>query len=191
MTKPEKTAFERLPRWKQKVIDLIVQGEKPTHAVRKVKPMSKRPEVMASKLRYEPLYVEALEERRAEAVKEAGIANNAVLLALWQFANGDSRACTWQAHEALPEGAVMGQRKKLHELDDATARCVEPAVSSKDGGIDYRWPSRVQAARLLGQALKMFTESHEINFGEATLEQLAAQSWNKPKADDASPVSDS
>jgi hypothetical protein len=191
-SQPEKPAFDRLQRWKQRVIDHIVRGDTPTQAVRRVKPTSKRPEVIASKLRYEPLYVEALEERRAQAIEDAGIVNAQILLGIAQLANVNVKALVWCADEVLPEGVTVGQPKKLHELDDVTARCIQSIEYSKDGEIKVRFPDRLAARKLLGQYKRLFTESHEINLGEATLEQLAAQSWNKPKAEDGPrPVSDS
>jgi hypothetical protein len=177
-----KTAFEQLQRWKQRVIDLIIQGDTPTAAARKVKTKSRRPDLIASKLKKDPVYVEALEERRAEAMEEAGITNSQILIGIAQYANVNPKALVWQQHEPLPEGATVGQPKKLHELDDVTARCIQAIEFTKDGEIKARFVDRLGAKKLLGQYKRLFTETHEINLGEKTLEQLVAASWQKPSA---------
>lgn len=177
----EKPPFERLQRWKQRVIDLIIRGDTPTVAVRKVKPKSKRPEVMASKLRYEPLYLEALEQRRNQAVEDAGIVNAQILIDIALMSNVNPKALVWCEGEQLPEGAKVGQVKKLHELDDVTARCVQSIEFTKDGEVKVRFPDKIAAKRLLGQYKRLWTETHEISLGEKTLEQLAAASWSRPE----------
>jgi hypothetical protein len=181
--KPAKTPFELLQRWKQKVIDLVIQGETPTAACRKVKSKSRRPDLIASKLKKESLYLEALEQRRSDAMEDAGITNAQILLDIAQLANVNPKALVWCEGEPRPEGAVVGQRKKLHELDDVTARCIQALEFSHDGELKARFPDRLAAKKLLGQYKRMFTESHEINLGEKTLEQLLEASWNRPRPD--------
>ncbi len=185
--KPEKAAYERLQRWKQRVIDLVIQGDTSTAACRKVRPKSKRPDLMSNRLRKEPLFLEALNVRQAEAMEEAGITNAQILLGIAQYANVNPKALVWQEGEALPEGATVGQPKKLHELDDVTARCIQQIEFSKDGDLKVKWVDRLGAKKLLGQYKRLFTESHEINLGEKTLEQLVEASWNRPRPGQSAP----
>jgi hypothetical protein len=58
-------------------------------------------------------------------MEDAGITNAQILLDIAQLANVNPKALVWCEGETLPEGAVVGQPKKLHELDDVTARCIQ------------------------------------------------------------------
>jgi phage terminase small subunit len=177
----DKPAYETLKARERKFVDYIVQGDNGATAARKVAKKSRRPDVMAAKWRARTEIKKAIEERRTQAMEDAGIANAQTLIDIAAIGNFNPKNLVWQAHEQLPEGVQVGQHKKLHELDDVTARCLEHIEISMDGVVKVRHPSRLAAKRLIGQYQRLFTETHEINLGEKTLEQLAAQSWRKPE----------
>jgi hypothetical protein len=187
---PEKSAYERLNAQRRKFVDFIVQGYTQTDAVREISRKWTRPDLKASKWRKEKLVQQAIEERQTEAMEDAGITNAQILLGIAALARVSPKALVWLEGETLPQGATVGQPKKLHQLDDVTARCIQSIEYSKDGEIKVRFPDRIAARKLLGQYKRLFTESHEINLGEKTLEQLVEASWNrsKPPTDDTPPA---
>jgi hypothetical protein len=175
----EKTAYQRLKRAQAKFVDLVVQGYNGTEAVRKLYPHYLRPDVKAAKWRRLELVRQAIEERSAEAMEDAGITNAQILLDIATLARVSMKALVWCEGEKLPEGVKVGQAKKLHELDDVTARCIQSIEYTDRGDLKVRFPDRLAAKKLLGQYKRLFTETHEINLGEKTLEQLAAASWGR------------
>jgi hypothetical protein len=179
--KPKKTAYEQLNSVRRKFVDFIVQGYTQTDAVRAISKKWTRPDHKGSKWRKEKLVQLAIEERQAEAMEDAGITNAQILLGIAALARVSLKALVWCDGETLPEGAKVGQPKKLHELDDVTARCVQSIEYSKDGELKVRFPDRLAAKKLLGQYKRLFTESHEVNLGEKTLEALLEESWNRPR----------
>lgn len=189
--KPKKTAYEQLNSVRRKFVDFIVQGYTRTDAVRAISNRWTRPDHKGSKWSKEPLVRQAIEERQAEAMEDAGITNAQILLSIAALANVSVKRLVWCDGETLPEGVKVGQPKKLHELDDVTARCIQSIEYSKDGEIKVRFPDRNAAKKMLGQYKRLFTESHEINLGEKTLEALLEESWNRPrppKPDDVPPA---
>jgi hypothetical protein len=184
--KPKKTAYEQLNSVRRKFVDFIVQGYTGTDAVRAISKRWTRPDIKASKWRKEQLVRTAIEERQAEQMEDAGVTNAQILLDIAQLSNVSVKRLVWCADETLPEGAAVGQPKKLHELDDVTARCIQSIEYSKDGALKARVVDRLAAKKLLGQYKRLFTESHEINLGEKTLEQLLEASWNRPRPSDES-----
>ncbi len=182
-TVPEQLpAYPQLKRAQQKFVDLIVQGYNGTEAVRKLYPRFKRPDVKAAKWRALELLKRAIDERSAEAIEDAGITNAQILLGIAHIARVSVKSLVWQ--EGEKEGVAAGTPKKIHELDDVTARCVQAIEYSKDGEIKLRFPDRLVAKKLLGQYKKLFTETHQVDLGEKTLEQLVAASMRiEPKTD--------
>lgn len=182
-----KTAYQRLTSLQRRFVDLIVCGSNGTEAFRKLRPRYKRPDVKAAKWRALPVVREAIDERRAEAVEDAGVLNAQVLIGIARIANVNPKRLVWCEGETRPDGAKLGDAKRLHELDDETARSIDCA---NDGEFRVRNTDRLAAHKLLGQYKRMFTESHEINLGEKTLEQLVEASWSRPKppTDDTPPA---
>lgn len=178
---PTKSAYEQLDSQRRKFVDFIVQGYVPTDAVRAISKKWTRPNHKASKWRKEALVRQAIEERQAEAMEDAGITNAQILLSIAAMANVSAKRLVWCEGETLPEGAKLGQPKKLHELDDVTARCIQSIEYSKNGEVKLRFPDRNAAKRMLGQYKRLFTETHQIDIGEKTLEQLLEGSWNRPR----------
>jgi hypothetical protein len=131
---------------------------------------------------------EAMEQRSAEAMEEAGITNAQILLDIANFGRVDPKLLVWQ--EGEKEGISAGTPKKLHELDEKTARCIQSVEIAATGEIKVRWVDKLAAKKLLGQYKRLFTESHEINLGEKTLEALVEASYNRPKppGDDTPPA---
>ncbi len=179
--KPKESAYEQLRGARRQFVDFIVQGYNGADAVRAISSRWTRPGIKAWKWRKEELVRQAIEERQAEAMEDAGITSAQILLSIAQMANVSAKRLVWCDGEKLPEGAKVGQPKKLHELDDVTARCIQSIEFSRDGEVKLRFPDRNAAKRMLGQYKRLFTESHEINLGEKTLEQLVDASWNRPR----------
>lgn len=167
------TGYRKLPAQKRKFVDLIVRRMRPTEAIRQIRPHLKRPDVLAAKWKAE--LKEIIREREEEAMEEAGITNAQILLGLAYTADFDIRKLV---HED-------GTPKKIHELDDETARILQGVevehIAGREGGTQllrtkFRLPSRIEARKLLGQHKKLFTQKHEHELGEKTLEQLIAAS---------------
>lgn len=178
MTAPiGKTAYQRLSSLQRRFVDLIVRGFNGTEAFRSLRPRYKRPDVKAAKWRAIALVREAIDERRAEAVEDAGVINAQILIGIARVANVNPKRLVWCEGELLPNGAKLGEAKKLHQLDDETARSIDCA---SDGEFRVRNADRLAAQKLLGQYKRMFTETHQIDLGEKTIEQLVAASWKRP-----------
>lgn len=176
------SAYRKLPAQKRRFVDLIVRGNCGSDAVRVLRPHLNhlRARELASRWRALPEVKAAIDERQAEAMEDAGITNAQILLSIARKANVNPKALVWQDGEALPKGAKVGKAKKLHELDDETARCIQALEFDAQGNPKVRFADKLQADKLLGQYKRLFTETHEINLGEKTLEQLAAASWRRP-----------
>jgi hypothetical protein len=174
----EKTAFQRLSPLQRRFVDLIVCGYNGTEAFRTLRPRYKRPDVKAAKWRAIALVREAIDERRTEAVEDAGVINAQVLIGIARIANVNPKRLVWCEGETWPKEAKLGDAKKLHELDDETARSIDCA---SDGEFRVRSADRLAAQKLLGQYKRMFTETHQIDLGEKTIEQLVSASWKRPQ----------
>lgn len=183
-----KSAYQRLSRGQRKFVDMLVGGSTGSNAIRKLKPRCKRPDSLAYKWKAIPDVRTALDERSAEAMEEAGITNAQILLDIANFGRVDPKLLAWQ--EGEKEGISAGTPKKLHELDEKTAQCIQSIEIAANGEVKVRWVDKLAAKKLLGQYKRLFTESHEINIGEKTLEQLVEASWGRPKppGDDAPPA---
>lgn len=174
----EKTAYQRLNSARRRFVDYIVRGYNGADAVRAISSKYGRPDIKANKWRKEPLVRQAIDERSAEAVEDAGVVNAQVLIGIARIANVNPKRLVWCDGETLPGAAKLGDPKKLHELDDETARSIDCA---SDGEFRVRSADRLAAHKLLGQYKRMFTETHQIDLGEKTLEQLLEASWNRPR----------
>jgi hypothetical protein len=138
--KPKKTAYEQLNSRAASSWTSSCRATRQTDAVRAISKKWTRPDHKGSKWRKEKLVQQAIEERQAEAMEDAGITNAQILLGIAQMANVNVKALVWCDGETLPEGAKVGQPKKLHELDDVTARCIQSIEYSKDGELKVRFP---------------------------------------------------
>lgn len=185
---PAKSAYQRITRAQRKFVDMLVGGATGSAAVRKLKPHAKRPDSLAWKWKNTQLVREALDEQSAIAMEEAGITNARILLEIAEMGRVSMRSLVWQ--EGEKEGVKAGTPKKIHELDEITARCIQSIDLTADGEFKVRFTDKLAAKKLLGQYKRLFTESHEINLGEKTLEQLVEASWNRPKppGDDTPPA---
>lgn len=183
-----KTAYQRLSPLKRRFVELMVGGSTGTAAMRKLKPKSKRPDTVAWKWKNTPLIREAIDQRLAERMEDLGITTHKILLDIADMGNVSVASLVWQ--EGEKDGVAAGTPKKLHELDDVTARCIQSIDVNSNGAFKVRWVDKLAAKKLLGQYKRLFTESHEINIGEKTIEQLLAGTWNRPRppADDAPPA---
>ena len=175
----EKPAYERLNSARRRFVDFIVRGYTGADAVRAISSKYTRPGIKAHKWRKEPLVREAIDERSAEAMEDAGVMNAQILLDIAAMARVSVKALVFL--EGEKEGIAAGTPKKLHELDDITARCIQSIELNNHGELKVRFPDRLAAKKLLGQYKRLFTETHEINLGEKTLEQLTAASWARPE----------
>lgn len=147
------SAYRKLKPQQRKFVDLLVRGRcNGTQAIRQIRPHLRAPEVLAAQWKALPGVKAAIDEREAEAIEAAGIKNAAVLIGTAETADFDVRKL------AHPDG----RPKRLHELDEDTARIVQGVVIRLDGSIEYKLASRNEARKLLGQHLKLWTERHEI-----------------------------
>lgn len=188
MTDPAtKTAYQRLTPAQRRFVDMIVQGSTGTDAIRKLRPKAIRPDGLATKWKALPVVRDAIDQRLADAMEEAGVESARILLKIANILNVSPKSLVWL--EGEKEGVTAGTLKKLHELDDVTARCIQ-SFKVSDGDLEIRFPDKLTAAKYLGQYKRLFTESHEINLGEKTLEQLVEASWGRPKppGDDTPPA---
>lgn len=172
----EASAYARLKPRLRKFVDHIVRGNNGVTAARKIVPTSKRPDVLAAKWRAIPEVRAAIDERSEQAMEDAGVTNAQILLGIARIANLSVKEFVH----------ADGTPKKVHELSDEAARAIQSIEVETSGAVKYRLPNRIEAAKLLGQYKRLFTETHEINLGEKTLEQLVAASWGK-KADEPGP----
>jgi hypothetical protein len=155
------SAYHKLRGDKRRFVDLLVQRANATKAIREIKPWIKRPDVLASQWKSDPNVIQALAEREAEAMDEAGIRNATILIGLARVAHVDIREFFH----------ADGSTKAPHELSQAAASCVAgfevehmAAVDGKPGGVRYKYRLRNanEAAKLLGQYQKLWTDNVEL-----------------------------
>lgn len=153
------SAYKHLKPEQREFVDRLVRRETGTAAMRAIKgPNYKNPDVKAAQWRANPVIREALAEREAEAMIEAGITNAQVLLDIASIGNFSIKSL--QKADGTP--------KAPHELSDEDARVVE-SVEFKGGNVyRYRIPSRLEAKKLLGAHLKLFVDRREISGPEGT-----------------------
>ncbi|MHB8815014.1 MAG: terminase small subunit [Steroidobacteraceae bacterium] len=147
----------------QRFVDAIAEGCTGAEAVRRVRPKQRCPKQTAYSWRKNPRVAAAIEERKAEAIEDAGV--NLVRL-LQELA----RVAYFNPKRLLgPDGNFL----PLHEWpDDAAAAIAGLDIEEIWTGVGEerkligrvlkpRAAPKVEAARLLGQHLKAFTEKHE------------------------------
>lgn len=177
---PDIPAYERLKGPQRKFVDLLLTGLTGAEAVRRIRPRLKRPDGLAWKWRTTRLVREAIEQRTQDAMEAAGITAADIILDINNVSKVSAAALYWQ--EGEKEGVAAGTLKKLHELDEITARAIQSVKFGENGALeDVRFVDKIAAKRMLAQNKKLLTESHEVNLGEQTLDRLAAASWNRPK----------
>lgn len=150
------SAYAKLNRDQRAFVDLLVQRKTGSDAIRELRPWVKRPDVLASQWKALPEVREALAEREAEAMDEAGITNTQILLSIAETMNLSVKDFF---HED-------GRPKAVHELSDAAARNVAGIECEMlEGGAAryrYKMPNRNEAKKLLGQFKKLWTDNLEV-----------------------------
>lgn len=168
-----RSAYRSLSPAQRRFVDGVVGGKKGTDMMRAIRPHLKRPDVRAAQWRALPVIREAMAEREAVAMAEAGVTAVSVLLALARNAYYDPR----KLYHA------DGRPKAVHELDEESAAVVQGIdvkTDTRDRGgkltksgtpmrrlrrvqrIKYSLPKRNEALTLLGRHLKLFTDQHEL-----------------------------
>src|SRR5881396_2622343 len=142
-----KTAYQRLTPMKRKFVELMVGGSTGTAAMRKLKPKSKRPDTVAWKWKNTPLIREAIDQRLAEKMEDLGITTPKILLDIADMGNVSVASLVWQ--EGEKDGFAAGTPKKLHELDEVTARCIQSIDVTEKGAFRVRFTDKLAAKKLL------------------------------------------
>jgi phage terminase small subunit len=104
----------RLRRLERRLLERVILGEKPTHAMRKLCPHLKRPNVRACVILAQPHVKEARAQMESDALAAAGITRAQIVRELGRIAFSDPR-------RLLNE---LGGMKPLAEIDDDTAAVI-------------------------------------------------------------------
>lgn len=177
-----KTAYEKLPRYLRRFVDMRVQGIRPTHAAREIRPKAKRHDQIAWIWNQREDVRAAFEQRCAEAEQEAGITAARVMAETANVAFGDIRLLFDEngnlrpLHELPAEVAAQLAGVDVEELFEGSGK-----ERSQIGVVRKvkRW-DKVKALELLGKRLKLWTDRAELELGNKTLEQLVGASMQKP-----------
>lgn len=163
----------RLKPNQRQFVDLVARGTNATDAMRIVAPhlTDASARQRAYLWKKDPRIAQAIEERVQQYFDEAAVRREQILLRIVDIARLDVRKL------CKPDGTP----KKLHELDEDTARILEGIECSPDGTIlKFRAPKRLEAERLLGAHAKLWTQNVHHS-GSVTLAELVTQSM-EPEA---------
>jgi phage terminase small subunit len=159
--KPEKTAYQKLPRRHQRFVDEFVDCGKAAESMRRIGFKGRRPDIAGWKIKCSPGVQEAIEERSQQAIQEAGVNSVRVLTEAARVAFFDHRRLFDAEGKLIP----------THQLpDDVAAGLAGIEIIDIGDGEErtagrlskYRaWP-KVEALNLLGKYLKILSERHEI-----------------------------
>jgi len=178
-TKPNTSAYERLPRRLKRFVDHYVIGGTAAAALRESGYKGRHANTVAAKWLKRPNLVAAIEEANARAVADIGVRQTTVLKQFAAIATSDPRKLEDADGNTIP----------LHKLDAETAAAisqVEIEEVSKDGftgkRYKYKFWDKVKAGDRLGQFVKLWdaksttvnvdARSVTVNAGGATTEAL-------------------
>jgi phage terminase small subunit len=151
----------------QRFVDAVVETGTAAGAVRKLGRRTCDPRRRGYKLMEKPHVREAVEERRAEAIEEAGISRVRVLQELSRIAFFNIQDLFFEADGHLhlkpvtawpPEAAAAIAGVDVEALFEGSGK---DRVRIGDIRKFKAWP-KVDALRTLAQHLKMLTEKHEV-----------------------------
>jgi hypothetical protein len=148
-----KTAYERLPRRYRRFVDEWVSGKSGVDSARRAGYKGKFPQAMAWKVSHRPEVQEAIAEREAAAVRDAGVRHVRIVSELHWIATCDPRKLVDGEGVAIP----------LHELPQEVAACIS-AVDVENISINgetgtrykYKFWDKNKALDKLGQYLKLW-----------------------------------
>jgi phage terminase small subunit len=122
--------------------------------------------VTANRLLRNPKIQAYIAKAREEASKNAGVSRELVLKELLLLARSDPG-------QLLDE---RGNCRTLNEMPEEIRRCIASVKFSGDGGTEVKlWP-KTTSLELLGKAIAMWTEKHEVtgaNGGEFTVKVVS------------------
>lgn len=152
-TKPEKSAYERLPRRCRRFVDEWVGGKNAVESIKAAGYKGLFPHQAAAKFRRRSEIAAAIAERERYAASEAGARHVTVVRELQRIATCDPRKLV------NGEGVLL----QLHELPDDIAACissveVEDISTNGETGTRYKYKfwDKNKALDKLGQYLKLW-----------------------------------
>lgn len=162
--KPEKSAYEKLPPRFRRFVDHVVDGMPGADIARKLGMGGKEPKIWACRVKARQDVKDAIAEREAEAMQEAGISLTRSWIEIRRIAYFDPAKLVNENGEHLP----------LHELDEDTRAAiagVEVEELYEGTGRDrvrigdlkkYRVASKLDANKLILQRRGELVEKHEF-----------------------------
>ena len=159
-----RSAYSQLSRKHQKVVDAFVRCGVQTDAYTEVYGETKRPDAASSRLFAKPLVRQAVEERTQIAIARAGVRQVRILeeLAAIAFLDpgelfaADNSLKSITSLEPKVRAAIMAV--ETDELFDGVGKDREQIGITRK----LKLQPKIEALKLLGQHLKLFTEKHEV-----------------------------
>lgn len=161
---PKLPAYGQLRRKWQQVVDEFVRCGVQCDAYTKVYGPTKRPDASAHKLFSKPEIRQAVTERTEQAIARAGVTNVRILEELAGIATVDPIDVFDDEGNMKPMKDIPAKVRRAIQGMDIDELWEGRGKDRDQVGITRkpRFYSKVEALKLLGQHLKLFTEKHEV-----------------------------